>query len=82
MRKEINASAEKSPIIGFLPDTTGYETELALISSTRTEWDKQFKYGSIADFDGKYAEMKKKYEEAGLYKLVDEFNKQYKEWKK
>ncbi len=82
MRKEINASSEKSPIIGFLPDTSAFETELALISSTRTEWDKQFKYGSINDFDGKYAEMKKKYEEAGLYKLVDEFNKQYKEWKK
>ena len=82
MRKEINASAEKSPIIGFLPDTTGFETEIALISSTKEKWDKQVKYGTFANFDAKYEEMRKDYEKAGLYKLVDEFNRQYKEWKK
>lgn len=81
MRKNINKTAEKSPIIKFLPDVSKFNTEVALISSTRVEWDKQFKYGAYTDFDAKYAEMKKKYEDAGLYKLVDEFNKQYKEWK-
>ena len=65
-----------------MPDTSAFETELALISSTEEEWYKQFKYGSITDFDAKYEEMRKDYETAGLYKLVDEFNKQYKEWKK
>ena len=34
-----------------------------------------------ADYDKYYAEMKARYEEAGLYDLVDEFNKQYEEWK-
>lgn len=81
LRKNLNESAEKSPIIGFLPDVSKYNTQVALLSSTRTECNKILKTGSEPDFDSYYAEMKKRYEDAGLYDLVDEFNKQYKEWK-
>lgn len=82
MRQEINASAEKSPIIGFLPDVSKFKTETSMLSSIRTECGEVLNTGSEPDFDEYYAQMKTRYEEAGVYELVDEFNKQYEDWKK
>ena len=81
-RQNVNKEAEKSPIIGFLPDLSKLKNEQALVSAENEKWEKQFKYASYSNYDSKYKEMKKAYTDAGLYKIVDEFNKQYKEWKK
>lgn len=81
LRQNLNKSAQKSPIIGFLPDLSDLKTEVAMCSSIKTECETILKSGSEPDFDTYYAEMKGRYEEAGLYDIVDAFNKQYKEWK-
>ena len=80
-RKEKNESAEISPVIGFLPDLSKLKTETAMCASIVTETKTILETGSMPDYDKYYAEMKARFEEAGLYDIVDEFNKQYKEWK-
>ncbi len=80
-RKEKNETAEISPVIGFLPDLSDYKTETAMCASIVTETKVILETGSMPDYDKYYAEMKARFEEAGLYDIVDEFNKQYEEWK-
>jgi len=81
LRKNLNATAKKSPIIGFLPDTSKLSTEIAGVGALRTNYKGLLASGVEENYDATYAQMKQELTNAGLYTIVDEFNRQYQEWK-
>lgn len=79
--KEINASAEVSPIIGFVVDPTPIKTEVAQITSIYTNAEQVFVTGSMNDFDKYMDEYKQKLKGAGIDAVIAEVNKQFEVWK-
>ncbi len=75
----INRSAEPSHLAGFVLDNTPIETELAQISSVKSEYDRQYIYTD--DFDGWLKEYTDKLKAAGAQKVIDEVQKQIDAWR-
>ena len=80
--QQLNESAEKSPILGFVINTDSIKTEISTLTSICNDADQVYRTGSMKDYDSYKKEIKKKLENAGLEKVIDEINKQYTEWKK
>ena len=76
-----NETAKVDATIGFIPDVSGLDTEIAMISSAYTEVLPVFNTGSMPDYDAYYAEAQKKLDEAGMAKVLETINSQYQEWK-
>ena len=79
--QELNRSAEVAPILGFVPDLSAYKTNIAMINSIFTESIPVLSTGSMPDYDEYVTALKSRYKDAGIDDVVDEINKQYKEWK-
>lgn len=80
--QQLNESSEKSPILGFVINTDSIKTEISTLTSICNDADQVYRTGSMKDYDSYKKEIKKKLENAGLEKVIDEINKQYTEWKK
>lgn len=79
--QQLNNTAEVSTILAFVPDVSEFSTEIAMINSAYAEVTPVFNTGSMPDYDAYFAEVQKKFEEAGIDKVIDAVNKQYQEWK-
>ncbi len=78
--RKINENATPSPLIGFIFDTKPVVNDISAVRSVKSEYA-AIEKGVIKDYDAYLAEYSKKLEEAGLDRIIDELNKQYKEWK-
>lgn len=76
-----NAMATAGSTLGFYFDNSSVKTEIAAVSSVLKEVKPVFSTGSMPDFDKYYEETKARLEEAGLEKIREEANRQFKEWK-
>lgn len=80
--KNLNETSEVSPIVGFVPDVSEFKTQIAMISSVDAECSSVLNTGTMTDFDEYVKAVRKRYEEAGINKVLDSVNNQYKQWKK
>ncbi len=74
--KKQNDEAVKSPMLGFVPDTTAIATEIANTSSVIAEYKAKIYFGT-EDFDVWYPEFCQKMESAGIKKVQSELQAQY-----
>lgn len=81
LTEKMNNEAIKSPMLGFVPDTTNISAELANISNTRAEYTAKVMYGT-ADPEEWMQEYIQKLEESGIRKVQEELQKQYDEFLK
>lgn len=82
---EMKAENEKAVIskaAGFRFDSEPVKTEYAKCCSVYEEYDRVFGTGSMTDFDSYYADARQKLTDAGIDKVIEEVNKQYKAWEK
>ncbi len=77
--EKMNNEAQKSPVLGFVPDTSAIATELGNMSNTNAEY-KAKTMGTIP-FEEWYDEYCKKMDQAGAHKVLEELQRQYDEWK-
>ena len=82
LMKKLNEEAKVSPDVGFVPDTSELQTEIAMVSAIVSETISVFNTGSMPNFDEYYNATLKRLDEAGIDKILDALNKQYVEWKK
>lgn len=75
-----NRDAIKSPLIGFSPDVSMLQTEIAQCSSINTEY--QYITQGAVDYDTLYNEYCDKLKAAGVDKIKTEIQKQIDEWVK
>lgn len=80
--RENDKKATVSKAFGFRFDSEPVKTEYAKLCSVYEEYDKVFGTGSMTDFDAYYAEARRKLNDAGIDKVLEEVNRQYREWKK
>ena len=80
--QEMNKKGVKVKSLGFDFDDEPVKAEHAQCSAIYEECRPVFSNGCMDDFDSYLADAKKKYENAGLQKVLDEKNRQYSEWKK
>lgn len=80
--EKLNSEAKVSPDVGFIPDTSDLQTEVAMISAIVTETISVFNTGSMPDFDEYYNAALKRLDDAGIDKVLKSLNKQYASWKK
>lgn len=80
--KKINTEAKVSADVGFVPDTDDLKTEIAMISAVVSESISVFNTGSMPDFDEYYNATLKRLNDAGIDKVLESVNKQYRKWKK
>jgi putative aldouronate transport system substrate-binding protein len=80
MRKN-NEIAKSSTILGFTVDSEPVKAEIAQLSAVFAELTPIFYTGSMPDYDKYVAEAKLKLKNAGLDKVVAEFQKQIDDWK-
>ena len=78
--KQMNDTAIKSPVLGFVPDTTSISAEIANISAVEQEYKAYRNYG-VAPFEDWYDEYRAKLKAAGIETVRDEIQKQYDAWK-
>lgn len=78
--KEMNASANVSPLLGFNFDPEPVKTEIAQCSSLISQYIPLFTYG-IGSLDKEYVEFIEKLDIAGAQTIVDEMQRQIDEWK-
>ena len=76
----LNNSAEVSPIVGFVPDFSEYQTIIAQLNSVSKEFSGG--YYDTDDVDAWFKERNEKYYAAGLQTLVDGVQAQLDAWKK
>ncbi len=77
--EKMNNEAVKSPLLGFVPDTTGISTEVANCGSVTAEYKAKIYFGT-EDFDAWYPEFCAKMEQAGIKKVQEELQKQFDEF--
>ena len=78
--EEFNASAVKSPTLGFNFNSDSVRSELASITNISMEFYPALGTGSV-DPEEYLPKFNKKLEEAGIDKVLKEIQKQYDEWK-
>ena len=78
--KKMNDESVKSPVLGFVPDTTEISAEIANISAVGQEYKAYSEYG-VAPFEEWYDAYRAKLTAAGIEKVRDELQKQYDAWK-
>lgn len=74
-----NEDAFKSPLLGLDIDSSSIKNELAAISNLRSQYEPLIQTGSV-DVEQKIEEFKKKLDEVGFQKVVDEVQKQVDEF--
>lgn len=77
--EKMNNEADKSPIMGFVPNTDIIATETANVTSVSSEYSAKENFGT-ADMSEWYDEYNIKMDEAGIHKVRDELQRQYDEW--
>lgn len=77
--KEINATAFKSPLLGFNPNVDELKTEIAACKSAISEFFKLLDYG-LVDVDKTYNDFMTKLKAGGSDKIITEIQKQIDEW--
>ena len=77
--EKMNNDADKSPMLGFVPDTSNIESEIANITNIEAEYKARKDYGT-EDFDVWYGEFCEKLDAAGVDRVISEIQKQYDEW--
>ncbi len=80
IRKQ-NEIGEVSPLLGFIINTDGMETELSRVSSILNSANVILKLGSMEDFDKFIGDIRAKLDDAGMNKIIQEVTRQYNEWK-
>lgn len=77
--QKMNDEAVKSPALGFVPDTTSIDTEIANISNVESEYKARKGYGTSPRSEY-WDEYISKLKTAGIEKVRDELQKQYDEF--
>ncbi len=77
--EKMNNEAIKSPVLGFVPDTTSITSEIANLANVSSEYSGRNK-GTQSPDEWWDEFVAKKYE-AGAQKVLDEIQRQYDEWK-
>lgn len=72
-------NAEVSPYLGFVCDTTAFSTELGAVSNAIEEYKPMLNSGVASE--NTLDEFTKKLEASGIDKIVEEYQKQFDEWK-
>lgn len=82
--KEFNGGANTSCAAGFRFNKQPVEAEVTACVDVFNEYGFGLENGSVApaDVEARIAEYQKKLDEAGYQKVLEEFQKQYDEWKK
>ncbi len=75
---EINATATKSPYLGFVMDTSDMDLQVANISAVMDQYDADLSCGNYTP--EKYQEYLSKLEVAGVYAYLDEIQAQLDAW--
>ncbi len=78
-RKDAEATISKKASVQF--DTQSITTELAALSEIWQSSERVLQYGVMTDFDEYISDLDKKCKAAGIEKVINELNKQYKEAK-
>ena len=76
----MNDEADKSPLIGFVPDLTDIQSEIANIANVDAEFKAKRGFGTEALSEW-FDDYDQKMKTAGIEKVRDELQKQYDEWK-
>lgn len=79
--KEFDASAVKSPLFGFTFDQSNVKTEISALNNIKNEFMIPLMCGAV-DPDVYLPKALQKMKDAGIDTVIDEINKQIKEWKK
>lgn len=79
--EKMNNEADKSPMLGFVPDTSAIDTEIANITNIEAEYKARKDFGT-EDMSVWYDEFMTKLNQAGIEKVIAELQKQYDEWLK
>lgn len=69
-----------SNFMGFIPDTSGFATELLKVNSIKEEYAPTLARGAVDDIDAYYNEFMDKLKLAGLDKIKEELQKQVNEF--
>lgn len=78
--EKMNNEADKSPLLGFVPDTSNIETEIANISNITAEYKAKTEFGT-EDFDVWYDKFISDLKKAGVDNIVSELQSQYDAWR-
>ena len=78
--KESNDNAFPSPALGFIPDLTAYDAELANIKNTWEKYKTKVALGYTETLDADLTAFEEELDAVGLQKVIDGINVQYKEW--
>lgn len=78
--EQMNEEADKSPMLGFVPDTAAIDTELANIANVEAEYKAKRMYGT-SPMSEWYDEFIAKLEQAGIDKVIAELQSQYDAWR-
>lgn len=78
--EKMNDEARKSPALGFVPDTTAIDSEIANVANVKAEYKARVSYGTSprSEYWDEYCQ---KLKDAGIEKIRDEIQKQYDAWK-
>lgn len=79
--QEYNDAAARSALIGFNFDSNSMKNECAAVNSIWAQYKKIF-YTGTGDVEQNLKEYFGKIETAGINEIVEEYNRQYQEWKK
>lgn len=74
--QKANDTAPASPLVGFSPDTTSVDAQIAACGNVFAEYFNAFQTGTSANIDADIAAMKKDLEAAGYQDVIDELQKQ------
>lgn len=77
--RAMNDEAVKSPLLGFVIDTTPIDTELANVTNVESEYKAKRDFGT-EDMSVWYDEFMSKMKQAGIDKVMEEYQRQYDEW--
>lgn len=80
--EELNKTAAVSEVFGFKFNPEKVKSEYAKVSSVKETYSIIFSAGCMEDFDQYLADARKKLADAGIDKVIDELNKQFKQWQK
>lgn len=79
--QSMNDSADKSPLLGFVPNIDSLTNELSNIEAVKSEYKESIEYGT-GDFDQYWDEYTEKLNNAGQEKVLNELQKQVDEFLK
>ena len=74
------ALESKSPALGYVFDSSKYQTEIAAINSVIDQYISTLEYGMADNLESTYAEFIKALDTAGMNRLVEENQKQLDAW--